>query len=363
MTRIELQGITPEALAKSIPELSLSEARKTVSAVHRETGWEKPRADIRRASLAAVVKAGVVPELEVVAKETSEIDAFCKLALRTHSGHMVEAVRLPLEKQGAFSACVSSQAGCAMACGFCATGQLGLLRNLQTWEIVEQVRLVRRTLMAGERITGVVFQGMGEPLSNLDRVLAAIAVLCEPSGQAIDARNMTVCTVGLPSGIRRLAEVVPRVRLGISIGSARSHVRKEIMPITSTHPLDTVMEAAAFHARSSELSPMFALTLLRDVNDTDEDANALVDLVRAFAKSAGRRPRMSIIPYNSTTLERDPFARTTDAREAAFRAILHDAGIPTHKRYSGGSDIAAACGQLAGKSRSLLSVARPIVGT
>src|ERR1019366_4632099 len=145
----------------------------------------------------------------------SAVDPFVKLALATADGHVVEAVRIPLERAGRFSACVSSQAGCALACVFCATGRLGLARNLETWEIVEQVRLVRGTLESPrtQRVHGVVFQGMGEPLANVERVIEAIRVLCDPSAMAIDARNMTVCTSGLPTAISRLASELLKVSL------------------------------------------------------------------------------------------------------------------------------------------------------
>ena len=185
--------------------------------------------------------------------QRSAIDPFVKLALGTHDGHVIEAVRIPLERAGRFSACVSSQAGCALACAFCATGRLGLARNLESWEIVEQVRLRARHAAGGpgQRIHGVVFQGMGEPLSNADRVLEAIRRDVDPCALAIDMRAMTVCTSGLPTGIRRLAREVPRVRLGLSICSARPDVRRRLMPIDAAIPLEEVIDAVEEHARTT----------------------------------------------------------------------------------------------------------------
>ncbi|MGH7329175.1 MAG: radical SAM protein, partial [Polyangiaceae bacterium] len=252
---------------------------------------------------------------------------------------------------GRFSVCVSSQVGCALACAFCATGRMGLVRNLETWEIVEQVRAVRRTLSAGEKIHGVVFQGMGEPLANLDRVLAAIEIFSDPSAQAIDARAITVCTSGIPSGIVRLAKEAPNVRLGISIGTAIAEKRKRLMPVDDAHPLEDVIAAAAEHARITTLSPMWAVTLLRDVNDAPDDARALAALARKFHSMCGRHPRISVIPYNAISDEGDdPFVRTTAEREQAFRDAMREEGVFSHKRYSGGSDVAAACGQLAART-------------
>jgi 23S rRNA (adenine2503-C2)-methyltransferase len=242
---------------------------------------------------------------------------------------------------------VSSQAGCALACAFCATGRLGLARNLAAWEIVEQVRVVRGTLSGGQRVHGVVFQGMGEPLANVERVIEAIEVMSDPCALAIDARAITVCTSGLPSGVRRLARAVPKVRLGVSIASARSEVRRRLMPIEGVHPLGELLDALEEHARVTGLAPMWAVTPLAGVNDTDEDAQALAELVRAFEARAGVRPRVSVVPYNAIDVEaRDPFARG-DVRGFVERLVTH--GVRPHLRYSGGADIAAACGQLAGR--------------
>jgi 23S rRNA (adenine2503-C2)-methyltransferase len=229
---------------------------------------------------------------------------------------------------------------------------MGLTRNLETWEIVEQVRIVKRGLEAG-RVHGVVFQGMGEPMANLDRVLAAIRVMSEPSALAIDARNITVCTSGLPTGIRRLAEESPKVRLGLSIASGRREVRRSLMPIDRAHDLTEVLKAAAEHVAATGLAPMWAVTLLSGVNDTVDDANALADQVFAFRETTGTNPRLTVIPYNAIDVgpegEADPFTRASHEREETFRKALRARGVFTHKRYSGGSDVAAACGQLAAR--------------
>jgi 23S rRNA (adenine2503-C2)-methyltransferase len=190
---------------------------------------------------------------------------------------------------------------------------------------------------------------MGEPLANLDRVLGAIRVLTDPSAHPVDARNITVCTSGLPAGILRLAEEAPRVRLGLSIASARPAVRRSVMPIDAAHSLRDVIEAAVVHAQKTGLSPMWAVTLLRGVNDTAEDGYALASLASDFAARTGRRPRISVIPYNTIALTDDPFGRSTEEAEASFREALREGGFASHKRYSGGGDVDAACGQLAAR--------------
>ena len=167
--RIALQGVSPNDLAGAIPGLALQDARRIIAQVHRDEDVRTPSAIIRRTAREAVAAAGHVPTLEVTSERASRIDPFVKYALRTADDQVVETVRIPLEAHGRFSVCVSSQVGCALGCTFCATGRMGLRRNLEAWEIVEQVRIVRRRLPANARVHGVVFQGMGEPMANLDR--------------------------------------------------------------------------------------------------------------------------------------------------------------------------------------------------
>jgi 23S rRNA (adenine2503-C2)-methyltransferase len=349
---LALQAHTPEALAAAL-DIAVTDARKIVSAVNRGVwrGAPAPRpvlAGVRRGAIDAAMTRGHVPALEVRSTRKSALDPFVKLALATADGHVIEAVRIPLERQGRFSACVSSQAGCALACAFCATGRLGLARNLETWEIVEQVRVLRSTLGEGQRVHGVVFQGMGEPLANVDRVIAAVEVLSDPCALAIDRRAITVCTSGLPQGIRRLARELPKVRLGVSIASARPEVRRSLMPIAAAHPLDDVIDAAEEHARTTGLAPMWAVTPLAGVNDGEDDARALASLVGRFVERTGVRPRVSVVPYNPIDeATRDPFSR---GDVSCFVARLNAAGVRPHLRYSGGADVGAACGQLAGST-------------
>jgi len=355
---IALQAILPDELAR-VCNIELVDARRIVSTVHR-TGEIPARAPatIRRIALDAARAAGHVPTIDLETRSASLQDPFVKYAFRLADGAVIETVRIPLEEPGRFSVCVSSQVGCALACAFCATGRMGLGRNLETWEILEQVRRVRTDLRdeppqalvdAGikPRTHGVLFQGMGEPLANVERVIAAIRVMSDPSAMAIDMRNITVCTSGLPSGIRLLMREVPGVRLGLSMGSARRDKRRSLMPIDDAHPLPEVLEAAGEHARATRHSPMFAYTLLADVNDTDEDAVALAEVCRSFAATNGVRPRLSLIPYNSIAAggESDPFGPSQ--RLEAFRTTLLAHGVGAIVRYSGGGDVGAACGQLA----------------
>jgi 23S rRNA (adenine2503-C2)-methyltransferase len=338
-----LQGLLPADLSRAAG-IDLADARRIVSLVHRTGALpERCPATIRRKALDAARALGEVPSIELVDRRASAVDPFVKYAFRLAGGAVIEAVRIPLEKAGRFSVCVSSQVGCALGCAFCATGRMGLVRNLEAWEIVEQVRRVRADLPQGGRVHGVLFQGMGEPLSNADRVIQAIRVLADPSAQAIDMRNVTVCTAGLPTGIERLAREVPAVRLGISLGSVRPGKRRSLMPIDDAHPLSEVLAAAGAHARATQISPMLAYTLIEGQNDGVEDAEALADLSARFREEHGVGARLSLIPYNA--VDGAGFARSP--RMEAFRDVFRARGLGTIVRYSGGGDVGAACGQLA----------------
>ncbi|MEZ4293832.1 MAG: radical SAM protein [Polyangiaceae bacterium] len=346
---VALQALSPADLADRAG-IDQVDARRIVSLVHRTGGLpERSPATIRRAALDRARAIGHVPSIELAERRASAVDPFVKYAFRLHDGALVETVRIPLEKAGRFSVCVSSQVGCALACAFCATGTMGLRRNLEAWEIVEQVRRVREDLQreppapgVRAKVHGVLFQGMGEPMANLDRVIDAIAVLGDPSAQAIDVRNITVCTAGIPSGIARLAREVPSARLGLSLGSAKPGARRGLMPIDGAHPLSAVLSAAGEHAKITGHAPMFAYTLLAGHNDGDEDAMHLAELVKDFARAHGVRPRLSLIPFND--FETSPFERSPRLTE--FRDALIANGVFPIVRYSGGGDVGAACGQL-----------------
>jgi 23S rRNA (adenine2503-C2)-methyltransferase len=345
---LALQALLPEELCDLAIGVTIAEARKIVSAVHRGGARAiRASAHISRRAVALVRDCCAIPTLGLVARTPSSVDPFVKYTLRTPDGEIVEAVRVPLEKAGRFTACISSQVGCALGCAFCATGRMGLRRNLDAWEIVEQVRVIRADLPAGSRVHGVVFQGMGEPLANWQAVLGAARIFSEASAQAIDARNITISTVGLPAGIRAMAKELPNVRLGVSVGSVRSpDVRKRLIPVDAVYPLAEVIAAAGDHARATKHSPLWAYTLLAGVNDSEDDARALALLALDFAARYGARPRISVIPYNAIG-ENDPFVRSDPKTEQRFQDVLVQNGVKPTKRYSGGSDVGAACGQLA----------------
>jgi len=346
-----IQALRPEDVVESCG-VGIVTARKVVASVHQrfvdDIGARVPKNGLR-VDVDAIAARYRVGTLRIVAREASEIDPFVKYVLECEDGARLETVRIPLEKPGRFVVCVSSQIGCAIGCAFCATGKLGLSRNLEAWEIVEQVRIVRRELPEGTRVHGIVFQGMGEPLANVERVIQAVRVLHDPCGHAIEQRNITVCTVGVPTGIRKLAASGIRVRLGISITSARPEVRRRLVPVERQNPLEEVLEAAAEFVQKTGDAPMFAVTPLSGVNTHEADADALAAIVKRFRERTGVSPRLSLVPYNPIG-EGDEFARASDDEYDRFHGRLAAIGVPVVRRYSGGGDVAAACGQLVAKA-------------
>jgi 23S rRNA (adenine2503-C2)-methyltransferase len=236
--------------------------------------------------------------------------------------------------------CISSQAGCAVGCPFCATGELGMERDLETAEIVDQVRNAGRRLAAeGTRLTNVVFMGMGEPLLNLDRVLEAISALNDPTRFRLGARHITVSTSGVVPGIRRLTALGPQFTLAVSLHAARNALRDVLVPLNRRWPVEEVVEAAREHARTTGRRVTYEATMIDGINDTDADADAMAELLR------GEHAHVNLIPMNAVA--HTPWTGTPLPGCERFAARLRAAGIATTIRFNRGTEIGAACGQLA----------------
>ena len=236
--------------------------------------------------------------------------------------------------------CISSQAGCAVGCPFCATGELGFTRDLETAEILDQVRHAARRLDAdGRRLTNIVFMGMGEPLLNLDRVLAAVEALNDPKRFGLGARHITVSTSGVVPGIRRLTALGPQFTLAVSLHAARDPLRDVLVPLNRRWPIAEVVTAAREHAASTGRRISYEVTMIGGVNDTDIDAQAMADLLR------GDHAHVNLIPMNPVA--HTPWQASPPAVIEAFAASLREAGIETTIRHNRGQEIGAACGQLA----------------
>lgn len=243
--------------------------------------------------------------------------------------------------------CVSSQAGCAMGCTFCATGQGGFTRHLSAGEIVEQVVVAARAA-APRRLSNVVFMGMGEPLANYDRLWAAVTRLHDDIG--LSARHLTVSTVGVVPGIRRLATEDLPVNLAVSLHAANDRLRTRLVPLNRRYPLSVLMEACRSYLVAKGRRLSFEWALIDGVNDRAADVVELADLVRPLGA------HVNLIPLNPTPGY--PVRGTSPARVATFRDDLIEAGVNATVRRNRGTDIDAACGQLA--SRSVADASQPV---
>ena len=263
---------------------------------------------------------------------------------RLSDGLLIESVLMHYPARGEsrerHTLCISSQAGCAVGCPFCATGELGMERDLETAEIVDQVRHAARRLAAnGQRLTNVVFMGMGEPLLNLDRVLESIAALNDPKRLGLGARHIAVSTSGVVPGIRRLTALGPQFTLAVSLHAARDALRDVLVPLNRRWPVEEVVEAAREHAETTGRRVTYEVTMIEGINDTDLDADAMAQLLR------GELAHVNLIPMNPVA--HTPWTGTPLPRVERFAARLATAGIATTIRFNRGTEIGAACGQLA----------------
>jgi 23S rRNA (adenine2503-C2)-methyltransferase len=336
-----LRNETPESLAAAVPGLPVEVARRVLGRAIFEDADDL--VGVRGLSSAArrAIEASYGRErLDVADRRRSLVDPFAKFLFRAPDGLVFESVRIPLERPR-YSVCVSSQVGCALGCTFCETGRLGYSRNLEPWEIVEQVLTIRRE--SPERpVTGVVFQGQGEPFQNYENVIRAAEILRAPWGGRIRGDRITISTVGLLPMIERYTEEGHPYRLILSLTSALPEKRKELVPMARVHELEALAGAMRRHAERHGGPVNLAWVLLSGVNTDPEEARALGRLFR------GARVRVSVIDVNDP---RRHFRQADDDERGRFLTALAAEGIGFVRRYSGGPDIHAACGMLAGQAR------------
>lgn len=292
-----------------------------------------------------------------VAVETHSSDGFTRKYLLTLAdGRRIETVLM--RYTGRVTACISSQAGCAMGCVFCATGQMGFVRHLTPGEIVAQALHVDRVLQSDafsggisagllvppppakpERLRNIVLMGMGEPLHNYDSVMQALDILRDSSGLGIGAKKITLSTVGVVPGIIRLADEARPIHLAVSLHGATQDERAALVPVAKKWPLAELMDACRYYIAKQERRIFYEWTLIAGKNDTPESAHAVGRLLQ------GQQAQVNLIPLNPT----DGYDGVPTGREAAkkFQAVLAEYGLPSTVRQRRGIDIAAGCGQLA----------------
>jgi 23S rRNA (adenine2503-C2)-methyltransferase len=277
------------------------------------------------------------PALVVEVERVSDGGDTVKWLWRLHDGATVETVLMRYPERD--TVCVSSQAGCAMGCGFCATGQAGFERHLSSGEIVEQVVwAARRSADEGRRLANVVFMGMGEPLANYDATWAAVERIHDDLG--ISARRLTLSTVGIVPGIRRLADERLPVNLAVSLHAADDALRDDLVPINRRYPLRDLLEACRHYLAAKGRRLSFEWALIDGVNDRGVDADRLAGLCRSLPLA----PHVNLIPLNPTPGY--AVLGTPPARVRGFRDELAALGVNVTVRHTRGVDIDAACGQL-----------------
>jgi len=284
--------------------------------------------------------AAPIPRVEPL-RDAESADGSVKSILRLEDGVVVESVLMSDGEKRTL--CISTQAGCAVGCVFCATGAIGLARHLSSGEILRQIYLAESRLDAadpGRRLTNVVLMGMGEPLHNFDAVRRALANLVSPSGRGMSPRRITLSTSGYPERIAQLAAEGPHVRLAISLSAANDALRTRLIPLNKKYPLAALLEAGRLYEKSTRSRVTFEYVLLAGVNDSIDDARQLGRLLR------GRR--VNLIPLNPHAFSemRPPAPDVVDG----FHGALKAAGVTSTVRWSKGREIQAACGQLAAQA-------------
>ncbi|MGQ0842385.1 23S rRNA (adenine(2503)-C(2))-methyltransferase RlmN [Actinokineospora sp.] len=283
-----------------------------------------------------------------VRKVTCDDGTTRKTLLRAHDGTLVESVLMRYPDRATL--CISSQAGCGMACPFCATGQAGLTRNLSTAEIVDQVRIGAAAMRDGElpggpgRLSNIVFMGMGEPLANYSRVVAAVRRITDPApeGLGISQRSVTVSTVGLVPGIRKLTDAGLQVRLAVSLHTPDDELRDTLVPVNNRWKVAEVLDAARGYADKTGRRVSIEYALIREVNDQPWRADLLGKLLRT---RLGQLAHVNVIPLNPTPGSKWDASPKPVEREFVRR--VNAAGVSCTVRDTRGQEIAAACGQLA----------------
>lgn len=261
-----------------------------------------------------------------------------KFLWRLPDGKLVESVLICSGERR--TVCVSSQVGCPARCAFCASGQKGFFRNLRPAEIIEQVVQTNRWLAdKNERVSHIVYMGMGEPLKNYDSVVRSIRMLSHPEMLNISQRRITVSTVGIVEGIKRLSQEGLKSSLVLSLHAPNQHIRQKIIPYARKYPLDTILEAMDEYTKQTKRDITYEYTLIAGINDHPDHAHELSLMLR------GRQCTVNLIPYNPVTGIRLKSPSKKSVKN--FRSVLFGCRIPNTCRYTKGDDIAAACGQLA----------------
>ncbi len=339
-----LTGQSPESLATWLKDAGEPSFR---AAQILEWVWKKKVTSYdAMTNLPAALRTKLTDSFRLTALEHTttqgSADTTRKFLFRLHDGRYVESVLIPAnpalygEKSDRRTLCVSSQVGCAYGCKFCASGLAGFTRNLDASEIAGQVLAAEQ--LSGERVDSLVFMGMGEPMANLDNLLAAISLITGEKTLHLGARHLTISTSGLVPQIKQLAEHPQQIRLAISLHGATDDVREKIMPINKKWPVAELFEALDYWNAKKNQKLTLEYILIQDVNDSLEQAAILAQKARKLGA------KVNLIPYN--TVEGLEWKRPPNNHCRGFQQVLQNAGVTANLRLEKGHDIDAACGQL-----------------
>ena len=290
----------------------------------------------------------IIAPLEPLAQQDSRDRLTRKVLFRLPDGATIEVVLMLYNERRTL--CISTQVGCGMGCTFCATGQAGLARNLSAGEIIAQVHWFERWLRSPEdggdplrvqrptRLTNIVVMGMGEPLANYEATMQALRAIADPKTFSLSARNITLSTVGLIPGIKRLAKEELPIRLAVSLHAPTNRLRNRLVPLNKRYPLDALMAACQQYQQATRRRITFEYALMRGINDSAQQAQQLADLL------AGLRCHVNLIPLNP--IPNSPYQPSSEEATRRFQQVLQRAGIPTTVRLRRGIEISAGCGQL-----------------
>jgi 23S rRNA (adenine2503-C2)-methyltransferase len=340
--KITLKSLTTQELYDQIKLLggSLHLARKIQTAALRNNEWLKPGPGISERALKRIQESGILPQLKLLRRIESSKDGFVRYVFDGEGKDPIEAVRIPLlhrHDDRKYVVCVSSQVGCAMGCVFCCTGKMGFIRNLKTWEIVDQVVQVAQD--SQYPVKGVVFMGMGEPMLNYDAVMKAADIVCEPCGMAISGKAITIGTSGIVPGIKRFTGDKKKYRLIVSLTSANQQTRRKLMPVEIQWPTDLLMESLREYYKQTNERITLSWTLIAGVNTGARDAQELAKVTK------GLPVKIDLIDVNDPQGEFNP--PSLEELNSFRDALRKELGMPVTRRYSGGADINAGCGMLA----------------
>lgn len=333
--KTDIKGMSPAELAGSLKKLGAEPYRalQVLKWIYTRGALEfKEMTDLPENLRQLLKKHFYITRFSIQDSRRSKLDGTAKYLFKLEDANTIETVFLP--EGGRNTICLSSQVGCKYACKFCASAPFGFIRNLKSSEILEEVLAVK-SLHPGERITNLVFMGIGEPLDNYDNVLKAVRIFNDKDAFNIGARRMTLSTCGIIPGIERLEKEALQIELSVSLHSARDDVRGALVPVNKKYPIKELISACRHYTEATGRVITFEYVLLEGINSSKDDALAVWKLLK------GMKCKVNIIPYND--IKSKGYA---NGYSGVFAGVLRDRGLNVTKRKSKGADIDAGCGQL-----------------